>query len=121
MIAPIDADDISDHRERSESTEPSDSHEPMENSDSDDPMLPIEAKDPTLPIDRKDPREPMLRNEFVDHSDSREPFMKSAMSHVLAFTAASGLHLDSRGRPARRPDQIPEPFVPITGSAHVVS
>jgi hypothetical protein len=62
--------DIADHRDRAESTEPSEKAEPMENAEQNEPIEPIEHAEPTEPIDKTEPLLPIERNEFSDHSDN---------------------------------------------------
>jgi hypothetical protein len=65
--------DITDHRDRALSTDPSEKAEPIEKADRNDPTDPIDPNEPTDPIDRNDPLLPMHRTESSDHNDHREP------------------------------------------------
>lgn len=63
MTAATDREAITDHRERSDSSEPTLRNEPTE---------PIEKADPTDPMDMKDPTDPIDRNEPFDQSERNE-------------------------------------------------
>jgi hypothetical protein len=64
--------DIADHRERAESTEPREPADPMENAEKNEPMDPIEHAEPIEPIERNEPLLPIDNTEFSDHKDQRE-------------------------------------------------
>jgi hypothetical protein len=71
MIRRTARNDITDHFDNAESTEPIEPADPIENAEAIDPMEPIDRKLPTEPIDNTEPLEPIESTEFSDHNDRR--------------------------------------------------
>jgi hypothetical protein len=89
--------DITDHRDRALSTDPSEKAEPIEKADRNDPTDPIDPNEPTEPIDRNDPLLPMHRTESSDHSDHFE-LAVAPSSAFMASSSRSARHRAHRVR-----------------------
>jgi hypothetical protein len=72
MIRRAARNDITDHFDNAECTEPIDPADPIEKAEAIEPMEPIDRKLPTEPIDRTEPLEPIDSTEFSDHNDRRQ-------------------------------------------------
>ncbi len=81
--------DIADHRDRAESTDPREPADPIENAEPIEPMDPIENAEPIEPIDRNEPLLPIDNTELSDHKDQRE---------VAAFAGCIRLSSRTGGR-----------------------
>lgn len=71
MIRRTARNDITDHLDRAENTEPIEPNDPIENADAIEPTEPIDRTLPTDPIDSTEPLEPIDSTEYSDHNDRR--------------------------------------------------
>jgi broad specificity phosphatase PhoE len=72
MTPPVAPADITDRRDRHESSESTLAADPIEAIDANEPIDPTDRKEPTEPIDSIEPFDPIDRNESSDHRDSDE-------------------------------------------------
>jgi hypothetical protein len=96
----VDRHDMIDHAETADSTEPTQTNEPIDSTDPNDPMEPIESADPVEPMDSTESFEQMLSTEpsdLIDHLLFIRPIMPR--SGRLRDTPVHGVSIAARPSP----------------------